>query len=470
MMLQDTIAAIATAPGEAGVSVIRVSGGGALQLLQKVFVNGKMKPLQQVRPRYVYYGYVVEGETPNQEAGETAVLDEALAIYMPGPHSYTGEDVVEIQCHGGFLASHEILKLLLHHGAQMANPGEFTQRAFLNGKLNLTQAEAIIDVIQAKSKAALQLSEKQLQGALGQKVAAAADQLLDLLAQMEVAIDYPEEADDLWETLALPETLGQVLAEVQQLLAGAEQGKLYREGALTAIIGPANAGKSTLLNAFLQEERAIVTAVAGTTRDTIEEYYTINGLPLKLVDTAGFRETADEVEQQGIRRSEKAMAQADLILLVLDGSQPLPAEWQERLQTLLGRPLIVVLNKMDQVADAGAAVESFTAAYPQLTVAPVAAKTGQGIEELQQTIFQTVLGKGLQPQDLTGLINGRQKSALERAAAHLQEALQGLAAGMDGDMVAIDIQNAWQALGEITGQQQSEEIIDRIFSRFCLGK
>lgn len=463
-MLHNTICAVATPPGEGGISVIRVSGDEALSILKKVFrPGGKATPFAP-SPRYLYLGQVYDS------AGLS--LDQVLAVYMPAPHSYTGEDVVEIQCHGGFVVTQEILKTLLAAGAVPAEPGEFTQRAFLNGRINLTQAEAIIDIIQAKSAAALELSEKQLGGALGQAVMAVNDQLLDLLAQIEVAVDYPEEEADIWEQLQLPKRLGQCLQRVRSLLKSAEDGKVYRDGLLTAIVGPANAGKSTLLNALLREERAIVTEIAGTTRDTIEEYYHINGLPVRLVDTAGIRETADPVEAAGVRRSREKLAAADLTLLVWDIRRPLTEDWQRLLMAQGEKPLILLLNKSDLLtaAERETAAADWRRAFLGRQVLLLSARENIGIEELRQAIYEIATMGRLRPSDMQGLVNDRQKSALLRAEQHLREALDAAAADIEGSMVAVDIQSAWEALAEITGGVTSDEIIDRVFSRFCLGK
>lgn len=463
-MLQNTICAVATPPGEGGVAVIRISGDEALKIMKTVFLpKSKTAADFNPLPRYLYFGFV--------KNGEGGILDEALAVYMPAPHSYTGEDVVEIQCHGGYVVTQEIIKALLAAGAVMAEPGEFTQRAFINGRLNLTQAEAVIDIIQAKSAAALEISEKQLSGRLGQTIMAENDKLLDILAQIEVAVDYPEEEQDIWQQLRLSERLGEVLAAVENLLKTADDGKIYREGLLTAIVGPANAGKSTLLNALLCEERAIVTDIAGTTRDTIEEYFNISGVPVRLVDTAGIRETSDVVEAAGVRKSREKMAEAQLVLLVWDVCRPLDDEWRRIIDENSDRALILLLNKTDLLKDgAEKAVEKWRRDFNGLTVLPLSARNSGGIEELKSEIYRLAVGGNIDRDSLNGLVNDRQKSALLRAASHLREAISAYDAGMEGSMISIDIQGAWEALAEITGGVTSDNIIDRVFSRFCLGK
>ena len=464
-MLQNTICAVATPPGEGGVSVIRISGDGALAIMKAVFcpINGTVDDFTP-RPRYLHLGHIknIKGE----------IIDEVLGVYMPAPHSYTGEDVVEIQCHGGYVVTEEIIKSLLAAGAVMAEPGEFTQRAFINGRLNLTQAEAIIDIIQAKSAAALEISEKQLADRLGQAVSEENDKLLDILAQIEVAVDYPEEEGDIWANLKLSERLQEILNHVDDLLKSADDGKIYRDGLLTAIIGPANAGKSTLLNSLLCEERAIVTDIAGTTRDTIEEYFSIKGVPVRLADTAGIRETDDPVEAVGVKRSLAKLAEADLILLVWDLTEDLNQEWRQIINDNKDRPLILLLNKKDLLPEQEhqKIIETWQEEFADLKILLISADNDGGTDLLKEEIYQMAVRGRIDRESLLGLVNDRQKSALLRAKNHLAEALAGYEAGMEGTMISVDIQGAWEALAEITGGVTSDDIIDRVFSRFCLGK
>ena len=457
-MLEDTICALATAPGESGIAVIRISGADSGLILSRVFESRGGKALS---PRRLTLGRI------KTETGE--LLDEVLAVIMPGPHSYTGEDVAEIQCHGGFVAAHEILGLLYAAGCRAAEPGEFSRRAFLNGRMSLSQAEAVIDIISAKSATALKIAEKQLAGALNQKVSEVGDRLLDLMAQLELAADYPEEAGDIMERLQIKSQLTACLQVIEELLKGADSGRIYRDGLATVIIGPVNAGKSTLLNAFLAAERAIVTDIPGTTRDTIEEYYNLNGLPLLLVDTAGLRQTEDVVEAAGIERSRKSLARADLVLAVFDAADFDQALWQKWQQLLLTetetKTVIVVLNKIDLLPDAGNSLPNLGDQYP---VVKIAAQSGAGLEELKNTIMRSA--GVMQAAELSGLINSRQQSALTRAKAALAAALQAIEADIPADLYAVDIEEARLALGEITGGAVSEDIINRVFERFCLGK
>lgn len=452
-MWQDTICAIATPPGQGGVSVIRISGPQTSCLIQTVFHSKTA-----LKPRRLTFGKVVDSQG--------RILDECLAVYMPEPHSYTGEDVAEIHCHGGFLVTQAILDALLATGARLAKPGEFTQRAFLNGKLDLSQAEAVIDVIEAKSQAALALSQRQLAGQMGQAVKAIADQLLDLLAEVEMVADYPEEEDQLEQGEGFQQRVAKQLEAVQQLLSGADNGKLYREGIEIAIVGPVNAGKSSLLNALLEEDRAIVTNIPGTTRDTIKETFLLDGMVLKLTDTAGFRQTDDQVEALGIARSQQVLEQAEVVIAVFDATQPVPEEWFRRLEGLQNKPVLVLWNKIDQ-----------TAAQPpqellgdNRTLLATSLVQGQGLSELKDALRRLTAQRQQAAATAPGLFNSRQKEALLRAEKALQAAYQGLQQGVLADFAAVDLKEAWQALGEITGNTSGEDILNRVFSRFCLGK
>ena len=463
-MLGQTIAAVATPPGNGGVGIIRISGADAYTVLQKVFRPRKNPQDGRFAPRYMYLGTVQDA------AGN--LLDEVLAVYMPAPHSYTGEDVVELQCHGGYLVCREILAEVLAAGAAPAGPGEFTARAFINGKMSLDQAEAVIDIIEAKSVDALKISERQLSGGLQQQISGIADELLNMLAELELMIDYPDEieAEDTVQADRFGGRLHGLQAKLNTLLRQTKEGRYYRDGVLTAIVGPANAGKSTLLNALLETDRSIVTPVAGTTRDTVEEYYVLRGLPLKLVDTAGIRPTDDVVEQAGIQRSRKILADADLILLMLDATAPLDDFWRQLITDNLGRPLLLLLNKSDvaadKMADLAAELGVLAPGVPQLILS---AKQGDGLEQLKDAVSAMLLSQST-GEPLSGLINERQRAALLTAAQALQDAAARNDLYFDADLLSVDLQTAWQSLAEISGQAAADDIIERVFSRFCLGK
>ncbi len=465
---ESTIAAIATAPGAGGIGVVRVSGPQSAIILDSIFSPLGKNP--QSFPRELCLGKVLN------KKGQ--IIDEVLAVYMPAPNSYTAEDVVELQGHGGVVVTKELLRATLQAGATLAQPGEFTQRAFLNGRLDLSQAEAVQEIIQAKTPQALLLAQGQLSGALGQAIKAQADTLLDILALIEVAVDYPEEEEHLLGKKAgqVAESLALVEEALNQLLAGAESGRIYREGLTVALVGPVNAGKSSLLNALLQEERAIVTAIPGTTRDTIEEYYNLAGIPLKLVDTAGIRETADPVEAIGVERSKQAAKTADVLLLVLDAEEAPPqTDQKEDLQNQMPSflfsqaPLIVAVNKTDKSKPDNLLAWA-KKQYPAAKVLAISAALGEGLEELKEALSGIAFAGSEPGASMSATVNLRQEQALTAAANQVKAAKEALEAGISIDMASIDIQGAWQSLGEITGESATDDIIQRVFANYCLGK
>jgi len=471
-MQNDTIAAIATPSGVGGIGVVRVSGMEAFPLVQPLFrqPGGRTDlPLSHL----LTFGHIVDPATEE-------IVDEVLVAFMNAPRTYTCEHVVEIQGHGGPLVLQRILRLVLAQGARLANPGEFTLRAFLNGRLDLAQAEAVMDLIGAQTEAGQRLAMQQLQGRVSSQVQEARHAILAVVARIEASIDFPE--DDV--PTPLPAELMPMVAIAQQqvdaLLAGSEQGRLYRQGLRTAIIGRPNVGKSSLLNALLRSERAIVTPVAGTTRDTVEEVANLRGIPLHLIDTAGITPSSDPVEQIGVQRSRAAAESADIVLLVYDGSEKLTE--QDRLVSdelrMMGfgsgasastsRPVIVVINKADreQLVEHEALRDLWSAA----PIVNTSTLTGQGLPALEETIADLVLAGKMLHSSSVLVTSARHQEALRRAAEHLRAALLPLEQGLPLDFVSIDLRVAYDTLGEITGETASDDLLDRIFSEFCIGK
>ena len=459
MYEETTIAAIATAPGEGGIGIIRLSGVSASEIADKIFHTGKIKTFKEAVPRMMYFGHVTDG-------GKR--IDEGLAVYMKAPHSYTGEDVVEIQIHGSAEALRETLSLALRSGAVPAMRGEFTKRAFLNGRLDLAQAEAVMDIISAKGEAALTQAESHLSGALSGFVHEVMEELKDLITKLEVTIDYPEE--DL-EDLTMEET-GDALEKIDKslsaLLKRSEEGRVIRDGLRTAIIGRPNAGKSSLLNALLQEERAIVTDVPGTTRDTIEEAVHISGVSLLLMDTAGLRETDNKVEQIGIERARASMEKADLILAVIDGSSPLDEEDKEILHSLVGKKAIVILNKYDLTPEVKAEDIWEIAGY--VPVVSLSARYGSGMDELREELWKITEKQDTDAGRILFLTNLRHVELVRKALDNVLRARASVREGLQADFIVIDLTEAWKTMGEITGDTMDDELIHSIFSRFCVGK
>lgn len=454
----DTIAAIATPLGESGIGVIRISGSKAYDVGDAIFQSKSSLPLAQRRDRSIQYGLIVDDDGK--------AVDEVILLIMKGPRSYTAEDVLEIQCHGGRQSLSEILGLVLRHGARLANPGEFTQRAFVNGRIDLAQAEAVMDVIQAKSAQGLTSAVSQLEGRLSRVVGDMRLHLTDFITRLEVTVDYPEE--DL-EEIEVPDIAGAIRdmeRRLDDMLAESKSGRMMRDGVMAAIAGTPNAGKSSLLNRFLETERAIVTDVPGTTRDVIEEWISIQGVPICLVDTAGIRSTDDTVEQIGVRRAKEYMDRADIILVVVDQSRPLQEEDRQILETARGRQALIVLNKEDlQPAFATEELQSYG-----LPLLSISASTGAGMGELKDAMLSLALQQGLTAAQSALLANTRHIELVRQSREALQRALDTIEAGMPVDCAIVDIREAWELLGSITGDTVHDDIIEEIFSRFCLGK
>ncbi|WP_301875685.1 tRNA uridine-5-carboxymethylaminomethyl(34) synthesis GTPase MnmE [Limosilactobacillus oris] len=457
----DTIAAISTPVGEGGISIIRISGEDAVAVAKRLYHGSK--DLAQVASHTINYGHIVDPDTG-------AEVDEVMVSVMRAPHTYTCEDVVEINCHGGLLATNRILQLVLSYGARMAEPGEFTKRAFLNGRIDLSQSEAVMDLIRAKTDKSMKVALNQLDGDLSRLIRHLRQDILDVLAQVEVNIDYPEyDAVEEMTTKMLKEKALDIQQRIQALLKTAKQGKVLREGLATAIIGRPNVGKSSLLNTLLHEDKAIVTDVAGTTRDVIEEYVNVDGVPLKLIDTAGIRDTDDTVEKIGVERSKRALDAADLILLLIDSSAPLTAEDCELLTATQGKQRIVILNKTDlprqvdldelkKLTDGDALIETSIVKH-------------EGMDQLGQQISKMFFNEGIESsQNNVMVTNARHIGLLHQANAALSDVLKGINAGMPVDLVQIDMTRCWDLLGEITGDSYQDELLDQLFSQFCLGK
>ncbi|GET74119.1 tRNA uridine-5-carboxymethylaminomethyl(34) synthesis GTPase MnmE [Streptococcus dysgalactiae] len=451
----DTITAISTPLGEGAIGVVRLSGTDALAIAQSVF---KGKNLEQVASHTINYGHIIDPKTGT-------IIDEVMVSVMLAPKTFTRENVVEINTHGGIAVTNEILQLLIRQGARMAEPGEFTKRAFLNGRVDLTQAEAVMDIIRAKTDKAMTIAVKQLDGSLSQLINDTRQEILNTLAQVEVNIDYPE-YDDVEEmtTALLREKTQEFQSLLENLLRTAKRGKILREGLSTAIIGRPNVGKSSLLNNLLREDKAIVTDIAGTTRDVIEEYVNIKGVPLKLVDTAGIRETDDLVEQIGVERSKKALQEADLVLLVLNASEKLTDQDRALLNLSQDSNRIILLNKTD--LEQKIELEQLPDDY-----IPISVLTNQNINLIEDRINQLFFDNaGLVEQDATYLSNARHISLIEKAVQSLEAVNDGLALGMPVDLLQVDLTRTWEILGEITGDAAPDELITQLFSQFCLGK
>lgn len=460
MSNEDTIAAISTPVGEGGISIIRLSGPEAISIVKKIY---RGKDLAKVATNTINYGHIVDPESGEQ-------IDEVMVSVMRAPKTYTCEDVVEINCHGGLLVTNQILELTLSNGARMAEPGEFTKRAFLNGRLDLSQSEAVMDLISAKTNDSRRVALNQLGGSLSRLIKQLRQEILNVLAQVEVNIDYPEYDDaEVMTTKLMKDHATSLREKLVKLLATATQGKILREGLATAIIGRPNVGKSSLLNALLHEDKAIVTNVAGTTRDVIEEYVNVAGVPLKLIDTAGIRKTDDTVEKIGVERSRQALDSADLVLLLIDGSTPLTAEDKRLIELTANHQRIILLNKVDLPAKTTA--DQLNALLAGDRVIPLSVTTNQGLDTLAATIKHLFFKEGLTNSQQTVMVtNARQTALLKKAKQALDDVLSGIADGMPVDLVQIDLKRCWDLLGEITGDSYQDELIDQLFSQFCLGK
>ena len=457
--MEDTIAAVATAYGEGGIGIIRISGEEALPILQGIFeFHGDTDTFTS---RRMTYGKIIDKE-------KNQIIDEVLAVYMKGPKTYTAEDVVEINCHGSMVSLRKTLALVLRKGARLAEPGEFTKRAFLNGRLDLSQAEAVIDMIRAKTDKSFDIAVSQLEGRLSLKVEEIRQKLLDLLVDITVNIDYPDEDIEEMTYEKLEESIVETQDMIEKLLATSSTGRMIREGIKIAIVGKPNVGKSSLMNGLLKETRAIVTDIPGTTRDTIEEVLSIRNIPVYLVDTAGIRETSDKVEKIGIEKSKEAFNQADFILFLLDGSRPLEEEDLQIMEFLKEKKSLVLINKRD--LGEAISIEEISAKLPASQVIEASLLKGQGITEIEDAVEDLVYGGEIVQKESMMVNNVRHIELLQQAVKSLTDALHMSERREALDFIEVDVKNAYERLGEIIGETVSDDIINEVFARFCLGK
>ncbi|MED3601477.1 tRNA uridine-5-carboxymethylaminomethyl(34) synthesis GTPase MnmE [Bacillus subtilis] len=458
----DTIAAISTPMGEGAIAIVRLSGPEAIQIADRIYKGPKGKTLSSVESHTIHYGHIVDRTSDR-------VVEEVMVSVLKAPRTFTREDVIEINCHGGIVTVNQVLQLALREGARLAEPGEFTKRAFLNGRIDLSQAEAVMDLIRAKTDRAMNVAMNQMEGRLSALVRRLRSEILETLAHVEVNIDYPE-YDDVEEMThqILVEKATAVKKEIEALLRTSEQGKILREGLSTVIIGRPNVGKSSLLNSLVHEAKAIVTDIPGTTRDVIEEYVNVRGVPLRLVDTAGIRETEDIVERIGVERSRQVLKEADLILLVLNYSEELSEEDVKLFEAVEGMDVIVILNKTDLEAKIDTErVRELANGRPVVTTSLLKEEGINDLEEAIQSLFYT---GAIESGDLTYVSNSRHISILQQAKRAIEDALSGIEQDVPIDMVQIDLTRCWELLGEIIGDSVHESLIDQLFSQFCLGK
>jgi tRNA modification GTPase len=458
----DTIAAISTPMGEGAIAIVRLSGDQAFEIADRLFRGVGGKRLKDVASHTIHYGHIMDPKTGQ-------IAEEVMVSAMKGPKTFTKEDVIEINCHGGLVSVNRVLQLLLNNGARLAEPGEFTKRAFLNGRIDLSQAEAVMDLIRAKTDRAMNMALGQMEGRLSKLIQKLRQEILEILAHVEVNIDYPE-YDDVEEMThqMLMEKASYVKQEIEKLLQTSQQGKILREGLSTVIVGRPNVGKSSLLNSLVHENKAIVTDIPGTTRDVIEEYVNVRGVPLRLVDTAGIRETEDIVERIGVEKSRQVLKEADLILLVLNYSDELTSEDENIFKAVEGMDVIVIVNKtdLDQKIDMNR-VRELSKHHKLVTTSLL---EDQGVDDLEEAIASLFFAGSIEAGDMTYVSNTRHIALLNQAQNAIDEAMQGVEMGTPIDIVQIDLTRTWELLGEIIGDSVHESLIDQLFSQFCLGK
>lgn len=459
MFIDDTIAAIATAPGEGGIGIIRISGIDSIPIASSIFRPFYKESMLDYPNRSLVYGNIFDDDK---------VVDEVLIARMDGPNSYTAEDVVEINCHGGFISVKKILELVLKKGARLAEPGEFTKRAFLNGRIDLSQAEAVIDIINSKTEQSHDIAQTQLEGALSKKVRDLREKITEVLAQVEVAIDYPEEDIEFITYRELIDKTTDIQEEVVNMYNTSDTGKILREGLKTAILGKPNVGKSSLMNWILGENRAIVTEIPGTTRDIIEEFVNIKGIPLKIVDTAGIRETDDIVEKIGVEKSRDYMKSSDLVLVVLDSSRELEDEDMEILESIESKKTLALVNKIDLSSKID--MDRVMTFVEEDNIIYISARENKGLEKIHDKIESMVYDGRVSNNSDIMITNTRHKDAIYKAMNAINDAIKGLNDHLSYDFIEVDLKDAWDSLGFINGDTVTEDLLDTIFKNFCIGK
>ena len=459
-MFEDTITAVGTAPGESGIGIVRISGNLSIEILKSIFKGKKAKEVKDIPNRSMTYGHIIDKDR--------RIIDEVLVVIMKGPYSYTAEDVVEIHCHGGSLSIRKITEEVLKNGARLAEPGEFTKRAFLNGRIDLAQAEAVIDVITSKTDGGLDNALGQLEGLLSIQIKEIMENLITVITHIEASIDFPEHDIEELTTENVKSNTVIALKKIEELLSTYDEGKIKREGLNTAIVGKPNVGKSSLLNILLKENRAIVTDIPGTTRDIIEEYLNLGGVLLKLIDTAGLRHTEDIVEKMGVERTKAAISKADLIIILLDVSKRLTKEDLDIIELTVDKDVILVGNKTDLGINED--LKYIERHHNVKKLVFMSIKELRGIEELRKAIVDTVYEGNVIHHSSSLVSNIRHKNLLKKAKDSLEKALEAISEYIPVDLISLDIKDAWRYLGEITGDSVEEDIINEIFSRFCIGK
>ncbi|MCG3412967.1 tRNA uridine-5-carboxymethylaminomethyl(34) synthesis GTPase MnmE [Staphylococcus massiliensis] len=456
----DTITSISTPMGEGAIGIVRMSGQDAVEIADKLY-KGK-KQLKDVQTHTINYGHIIDPETDE-------VVEEVMVSVLRAPRTFTREDIVEINCHGGILTINRVLELTMTHGARIAEPGEYTKRAFLNGRIDLSQAEAVMDFIRSKTDRASKVAMNQIEGRLSELIKKERQTILEILAQIEVNIDYPEydDVEDATSEFLVTQSKA-IKKEIDALLETGQQGKIMREGLSTVIVGKPNVGKSSMLNNLIQDNKAIVTEVAGTTRDVLEEYVNVRGVPLRLVDTAGIRDTEDIVERIGVERSRKALSEADLILFVLNYNEALTEEDRKLYEVVKNEDAIVIINKTD--LEQNLDLDEVKRMIGDMPLIETSMLEQRGIDELEIQIRDLFFGGDVQSQEMTYVSNSRHISLLKQARNSIQDAIDAAEMGVPMDMVQIDLTRTWEILGEIIGESASEELIDQLFSQFCLGK